>query len=460
MSQTLAAYRRGSNPNTRASSLGEIPFPRDDGVNSRIMGLITKFALLALPTLAGCGVLSQVSSQGAGSAPGGKANTYSGPKIPSLEAVERRVAFIDDAEAVYKQANFRPKWIDRVPQDFRNWENGARQTLTNNGQVLRYAQVEHVREVVRSFAKYDQRLSREASLKLVETLPKPPTPKRGDPVGYVLNERDKALAKVIFAVTKDALNYAGIRNPSKQLVQVAFSDASAYWSNRFVKYDTAVTDKYVRSLKYWPVEPVELGVGDCNFFSLAQRNVQRAGAKTVPELNGLNSHANGGSFVDVGQLIRPNGHVIVVTSIPMPNGKRFKLIHNPTATDSDSNLTVGITRLGLSEAEMSLFSSSFAPRFHNAPTLKYFISNWVGGDRPGENLNLGNLNLRYLTTDTTNNRFLPPGTPPLTSSEVEQLVLFNNNNGVPVLSHRTEWDAWRKSNEEGIARLRYAIYGR
>lgn len=47
------------------------------------MGLIAKIAWIALPALAGCGVLSQVSSQGTGTNPGGKATGFSSFAFPN-----------------------------------------------------------------------------------------------------------------------------------------------------------------------------------------------------------------------------------------------------------------------------------------------------------------------------------------------------------------------------------------
>ena len=68
------------------------------------MRLIAKFAWIALPALAGCGMLSQVSSQGTGTNPGGKATgAYPPSWVQNLRFPEERDFLADAGLSQYKK---------------------------------------------------------------------------------------------------------------------------------------------------------------------------------------------------------------------------------------------------------------------------------------------------------------------------------------------------------------------
>lgn len=83
------------------------------------MSLIAKFAWIALPALAGCGVLSQVSSQGAGAHPGGKANSRSMRPVGAKQAFEVDVTYTIDAGRAAREAGGEVYLVQKVPPSMR-----------------------------------------------------------------------------------------------------------------------------------------------------------------------------------------------------------------------------------------------------------------------------------------------------------------------------------------------------
>jgi hypothetical protein len=103
----------------------EIPFSRENGVKMTNMGLIAKFAWIALPALAGGGVLSQVSSHGTGINQGGKASGVLNVSLP-VQSLTRHLL----QNSVYKEGitsyyvnkyNYSENEVKEISKDLTNF---------------------------------------------------------------------------------------------------------------------------------------------------------------------------------------------------------------------------------------------------------------------------------------------------------------------------------------------------
>jgi hypothetical protein len=396
------------------------------------MGMSAKTLLLALPLIAGCAALSQLSSQGAGTNPGGKAtSSYNGPSISQKRAFERSER-LENPRAIYQKANFRPHWIDRVPMEVRSWENGFNETLKDGTVTLSPQQRELMRETVSMFMYHDSRVNRDQLHSKLASLPD------AQRVDFMVQRIDE--------VRRDALAHAGIRNPSRELHQYSWGLAASQWTAYYSKWDDNVGSDWQKRIKRntTPAEALLNPVHNCTGQALLSRDLIRSAARTIPELGGLKALCQGLSLFGPDRA-QSGGHALVATQI---SGKYVHFFDPVAFSNPDTyprgrpTVAARLSRMGpLDEATVAYSASIMCvdlraprPKVEGDPPAQFNVE-FVGGDRPGSLLSLGSEDRRLIRGVPHPNR----------TAEEQRLMATTLSNGRPALMSSTEWHNWRTS---------------
>lgn len=179
------------------------------------MGLITKLAWVALPALAGCSMMSQVSSQGLGTNPGGKTSRNS----DSIERSAESLAFVISGNTT---VSFQPEAVKYQPM-FRGLDLSRNPTPYNFG-ISEAAFVKIIDSIVVAMRRPDIALS-PASLS-----------QRDDPAEVAPWIKNVQAPKIKAAVDDIlAREYPG--KPSVFVKEWSYTEAAAEWSRLYNVYD-------------------------------------------------------------------------------------------------------------------------------------------------------------------------------------------------------------------------------
>jgi hypothetical protein len=350
-------------------------------------------------------------------------STYKGPELNSQRA-QARARDLYDANTFFNKAGVSTPWLDSVPMNHAHYKNGFLDTLKDGNRTLSTTEVEFAREAVLMFAYHDQRTDLGNMQRKFASVPK-------DKWGEIA-------AKDIYETSMDALAYVGVSNPSKELVQYSFGVAANGFVNRNGRYSAQAGQIY-KGQKRWPTlsELLEKPHGDCTAFSILAVELTKAGEKVIPELKGMKA-VNGSVFRY--EADRPNkGAPHSVYTFQINDSFIFMSDHGTAALGSNftypNNPLFLSVNAPLSLGEIATLSTRFVAPSNNTKA-KYFNLEHVGGDRPGEMLNLGNADWHL---DAGNWRNM--------SKELRDQVLQGG------LRQYTRFDKWASANKNVLPTL-------
>lgn len=298
------------------------------------------------PRLAGCGVLTQVTSQGTGTTPGGKATRARFEAVAHIldnpQQIFSKAGYIPVFTATAQEAQSKlPKGLSVMPKEARTWEPWFKVAYTIKGQTADTASQLEFKSAIVSAATRDPALDFNAPL---------------NPTNFISNA---------LKAESDILNQYGVTQQDTVAKQIARLDMAAGWVMGRRSYGNQTRAKY---------DPIEKTTQKFTTFQqLLNEDLSLTCAHAITNMIYIvrEMEKKSPTGVTVGGLYvfkfdvsgKQTLHAVVGAKINLPNGQKANLYYDPTPISNVKNPNVYdlATRFGpTSQAGLEYFANAMS----------------------------------------------------------------------------------------------------
>ena len=345
---------------------------------------------------------------------------------------------LDNPQEIYRKAGYRQTWTVKpenavirfgdkpavMPKAARVWEAGFRNTLQVDGKILSTAELLRLRESV-----------------VNKVLLDPRTDWNAIPAGVAKADLPHYFAKQIDDSRVEALDSLGVKNPSKELVQLTIGDAVNWCIKIKGKYDSAPTKSFAKQHDWWPNASQIIADFKLNINCSNATNLTKYLVNETEKIHASNGAPTGLKCYSVNcstqRLGRPaEGHTVDVLVVSTREGGFSHVVYDPVCniggTKFDANLFMRYRSImgPLDEASMEAYAGAYCPETHGnyaeflGEKPKLADGRYDGGD-PQKTLSFGNFYYVPKYSDGS-----PDDAPLLLKNEINWQT----------------WSKWRKAN--------------